>query len=554
MKSRNKKILLAVFFSVIFIAIGVGAMSANEWIYKTVEFHFQGESDKGACGCGENGKQIKWSEICNDASSPNNGKMCVKCMYWDQRNLRAVCANFFRVPGYDYYSDNNYEYTNQKRGVVEKFGTGAYCPCGENKTIPSDSSPTATCNDVTSKYYGLSCYLGTYFTPPYYSVSTGSSPNTGGSVTVSPAKNGYGGYFEGTTVTVTANASGDYAFVGWSGSLSGSSNPASVVVGGDLSITANFKVVPKYKLNILISGSMWGGVDKVSGTEYAEGSQVIINAIPKDNGIVSSWGQDASGTGKSVTITMNKAKTVLVTFKEDPIVAEARKKANEELLAKLAKLRQDQLDAEKAAAARLEEQRLIQARELQMQEEARKQADALRLQQEELAAKLAVQKQAAATTKTSNAQQMTQQLTSISAPVEKKEVITILFNKFDEINQRMTDQWAISLGQLRRIVNSIVSRAEKAQLRGFDIANILSLIDKSINNIEKAQLAVEKQAGKSYQIKVTTISKLKANALATRSKLDAELQVVEALVKTSNDLVNEAFNLLKAIPNIDNLE
>ena len=45
-------------------------------------------------------------------------------------------------------------------------------------------------------------------------------------------------------VRLTATPAGDYAFTGWGGDASGTSNPLSVVMDGDKSITASFQGPP----------------------------------------------------------------------------------------------------------------------------------------------------------------------------------------------------------------------------------------------------------------------------------------------------------------------
>jgi cyclophilin family peptidyl-prolyl cis-trans isomerase len=62
-----------------------------------------------------------------------------------------------------------------------------------------------------------------------------------GSVTLDPAG---GVYDEGTTVTLTANPASGWEFSGWSGALSGSTNPATLAMNADKSVTATFTEIP----------------------------------------------------------------------------------------------------------------------------------------------------------------------------------------------------------------------------------------------------------------------------------------------------------------------
>lgn len=78
-----------------------------------------------------------------------------------------------------------------------------------------------------------------------FSLATNVNPGGSGSVSINTAANcGQGQYQPGTTVQLTANASGGYAFSNWSGDASGSNNPTSVTMNGNKSVTANFIGVP----------------------------------------------------------------------------------------------------------------------------------------------------------------------------------------------------------------------------------------------------------------------------------------------------------------------
>jgi hypothetical protein len=72
-----------------------------------------------------------------------------------------------------------------------------------------------------------------------HTLTTAVDPALGGSVTLDPTG---GTYDYGTPVTVTAvpNTGSGYHFVEWTGSFTGSANPASVTMDGDKSVTANF--------------------------------------------------------------------------------------------------------------------------------------------------------------------------------------------------------------------------------------------------------------------------------------------------------------------------
>ncbi len=82
---------------------------------------------------------------------------------------------------------------------------------------------------------------------PCYTLTTLASPIAGGSVTVNTAPNCPGGkYINGSLVQIMAvpNSAADYWLLNWSGDATGSSNPLSVTLNSDKSVTANFMQSP----------------------------------------------------------------------------------------------------------------------------------------------------------------------------------------------------------------------------------------------------------------------------------------------------------------------
>lgn len=73
--------------------------------------------------------------------------------------------------------------------------------------------------------------------PQEYTLST--TINGQGSIQLSPAG---GVYDENTEVTLTATPDAGYLFSGWSGDLSGSANPATLIMSGNKAVTAIFEV------------------------------------------------------------------------------------------------------------------------------------------------------------------------------------------------------------------------------------------------------------------------------------------------------------------------
>jgi uncharacterized repeat protein (TIGR02543 family) len=75
-----------------------------------------------------------------------------------------------------------------------------------------------------------------------------------------------GNYNAGEVVTVTATANTGYTFSGWSGDVSGTTNPVTVTMSADKSIMANFSIIPSVGLGLL---SHWN-FDESSGSRVGD--------------------------------------------------------------------------------------------------------------------------------------------------------------------------------------------------------------------------------------------------------------------------------------------
>jgi uncharacterized repeat protein (TIGR02543 family) len=75
-----------------------------------------------------------------------------------------------------------------------------------------------------------------------YTLTTNVSPGGSGTVDV-PAQTCAGGYTDGSVIELTAVSNTGYLFEDWSGAATGTSNPVSVTMDGDKSVTANFEAI-----------------------------------------------------------------------------------------------------------------------------------------------------------------------------------------------------------------------------------------------------------------------------------------------------------------------
>ncbi|MDA9360291.1 DUF5011 domain-containing protein [Flavobacteriaceae bacterium] len=128
-----------------------------------------------------------------------------------------------------------------------------------------------------------------------------------------------GTYNENTNVSVTATPAEGYAFSGWSGDASGSTNPLSVSITGNKDITASF-IRLQYSLGVNIIGS--GTVSQVlvesteKNTDYDSFSTVRLTATPETGWIFYGWSGSTTETTSEIDVVMEGTKAVTATFEE----------------------------------------------------------------------------------------------------------------------------------------------------------------------------------------------------------------------------------------------
>ncbi|MFQ5638043.1 MAG: DNRLRE domain-containing protein [bacterium] len=138
--------------------------------------------------------------------------------------------------------------------------------------------------------------------------------NTGGSgsVVLNPAG---GVYDEGTVVTLTANPAAGWIFSSWSGALAGSTNPETLTMNADKTVTATFTQAPPNQFTLSVTTSGSGTVDlNPTGGTYDEGTVVTLTANPFAGWDFTSWSGDLTGSVNPELLTMNANKNVTATF------------------------------------------------------------------------------------------------------------------------------------------------------------------------------------------------------------------------------------------------
>ena len=136
-----------------------------------------------------------------------------------------------------------------------------------------------------------------------------------GTVTKEPDKTSYD---YGESVTLTATPSEGWTFSGWSGDLTGGTNPAILIMNGDKSVTATFTQLV-YDLTISVEpDSSVGGVTatlvKVKGKGYTHGQTVSLEATAINGWVFDHWEGNVTGSTNPQTLVMDGPKAVTAYF------------------------------------------------------------------------------------------------------------------------------------------------------------------------------------------------------------------------------------------------
>ena len=119
---------------------------------------------------------------------------------------------------------------------------------------------------------------------------------------------------EGSNVSFKATPNGEYIFTGWSGSISGTTNPQKITVTSDMNVTANF-ALRSYPLTLSTEGE-GQIIEKVISTraDYTSGTVVELSAQPSEHWQFSHWEGDITGPENPAQITVSSAKSVKAIF------------------------------------------------------------------------------------------------------------------------------------------------------------------------------------------------------------------------------------------------
>jgi uncharacterized repeat protein (TIGR02543 family) len=132
-------------------------------------------------------------------------------------------------------------------------------------------------------------------------------------------------YFnDGETTSLTAVPATGYQFDGWSGDATGTTNPLSLTMDADKTITAIFSPIQRTLTINATNGSVVAYPSPINGT-YDDGTIVTLTATANTGYGFTNWSGDVSGTTNSITITMNGNQTVEANFSSTASIKDANK-------------------------------------------------------------------------------------------------------------------------------------------------------------------------------------------------------------------------------------
>jgi hypothetical protein len=129
-----------------------------------------------------------------------------------------------------------------------------------------------------------------------------------GGVTLDPPG---GVYYGGTVLQLTATPNPGFKFTGWSGDLTGATNPVSLTITSHKNITATFKALYDLAVEVVSRGKVV--LDPAAGP-YEADLVVTLTAIPDTGYQFVEWRGDLLGATNPATLTMNAGKRVQAVF------------------------------------------------------------------------------------------------------------------------------------------------------------------------------------------------------------------------------------------------
>lgn len=133
----------------------------------------------------------------------------------------------------------------------------------------------------------------------------------------------------------------------------------------------------------------------------------------------------------------------------------------------------------------------------------------------------------------------------------KKQAVERIQDSLTALNERMTNHFSAVLDKIENALERVISRTDKADEAGRDVASARSAIEKAEAAIAAARTAIGNQAGKVYEVTVRAEDSLKADVGASRKGLHADLTTLKRAVQAAHQAVREAATTLARVPRLD---
>ena len=148
----------------------------------------------------------------------------------------------------------------------------------------------------------------------HYTLGIDVTPTDSGRIALKPPQPEEG-YIVNKRITVTAIASAGYEFSHWEGDLTGSTNPVSILMDGDKTITAVFGAYYTLVVNTNPIGAGRVTLEPSQPAEgYFQGTRVTITAIARDGYRFDHWSGALSGTENPTHLTVLSNTPVAANF------------------------------------------------------------------------------------------------------------------------------------------------------------------------------------------------------------------------------------------------
>lgn len=202
-------------------------------------------------------------------------------------------------------------------GVAGEAGLNTTAP-GSNGKIPGgggaggavrNPSPFASNNITKIGGSGGNGKLMIIIPEIRYTLATSSNP-LHGSVTVNPVQETYA---ENSSVTLTAIANAGYTFLNWSGAVSGTTNPISIIMDNNKNVVANFVAI-QYQVSLSVNGGIGGTVS--GGGTFNQGQSITVLATPSAGYSFVHWTENdiPVSTNASYTFNVDQARVLMAQF------------------------------------------------------------------------------------------------------------------------------------------------------------------------------------------------------------------------------------------------